>query len=182
MLAYHGTKSDVCDKIIKNGFIIKPNIEHWLGNGIYFFIDSQLAKWWTSNPTTKFGTVSNSKGAILTYDIHIDDKVSVLDLRNLEDYMNFTNTFVALHSTFKKTLKNYIKVSFQSVLCSVFDYFFNTGYDIIIGAYFLPKQPYLETVDKALFENFGLSYFEVQVCVKNTKQFDLLKFVGKEEL
>ncbi|MBR3809179.1 MAG: hypothetical protein IKK46_02615, partial [Clostridia bacterium] len=51
----HGTDASVVNDILKNGFIYKPNDEHWLGDGIYFFLDENLAEWWTTNPTKKSG-------------------------------------------------------------------------------------------------------------------------------
>ncbi|MFW5794911.1 MAG: hypothetical protein ACOCV1_05465 [Bacillota bacterium] len=37
--AYHGTDSNNVDDIKKDNFIYRPDKSHWLGNGIYFFID-----------------------------------------------------------------------------------------------------------------------------------------------
>ena len=54
---YHGTDFDIAQKICAEGFMCKTNLEHWLGNGIYFYLDKPLAKWWTTNPSKKFGTV-----------------------------------------------------------------------------------------------------------------------------
>ena len=50
---YHGTEFEIAQKICKEEFICKKNLEHWLGNGIYFYLDKPLAKWWTTNPSKK---------------------------------------------------------------------------------------------------------------------------------
>ena len=40
---------------MRGGFRCKPNKEHWLGEGIYFYTDKSLAEWWTTNPTKNHG-------------------------------------------------------------------------------------------------------------------------------
>ena len=52
---YHGTSHEKFLKIKSNGFIVKPRSDHWLGNGIYFFLDDvDKAKWWSrNNPYTR---------------------------------------------------------------------------------------------------------------------------------
>ena len=72
---YHGTDKSVVDDIMRSGFRCKPNKEHWLGEGIYFFIDKSLAEWWTSNPSKKHG-VNVTNPAIIECTIEAeDDKV-----------------------------------------------------------------------------------------------------------
>ena len=53
--AYHATDQKCLDGILKEGFICKPNKEHWLGNGVYFFIEYELALWWSSTKHKKYG-------------------------------------------------------------------------------------------------------------------------------
>ena len=53
--AYHATDQKCLDWILKKGFIYKPNKDHWLGNGVYFFIEYELARWWSSTKHKKYG-------------------------------------------------------------------------------------------------------------------------------
>lgn len=49
IIGYHGTKAKNVNPILKNGFIIAPKKDgdnHWLGHGIYFYSDYELADWW----------------------------------------------------------------------------------------------------------------------------------------
>ena len=49
IIGYHGTKERFAASIINNGFKIairKENDNHWLGHGIYFYSDYELAEWW----------------------------------------------------------------------------------------------------------------------------------------
>ncbi len=85
--AYHGTDESVAQAIVENGFISRPNREHWLGEGIYFFLDKNLAEWWTTNPTKKSGMRIQTPVVIeCTFEIETD---KIFDLRNLTDYNNY---------------------------------------------------------------------------------------------
>ena len=83
-MLYHGTDLENAKKICKNGFRWKQNDEHWLGNGVYFYLDRDLAEWWTTNPSKIFGTEIKVP-CILSAEVSIKDE-RVLDLRNLQDY------------------------------------------------------------------------------------------------
>ncbi|MFR2561553.1 MAG: hypothetical protein ACLS8R_01670 [Anaeromassilibacillus sp.] len=47
-LAYHGTDRERAEKILAGAFRVKANDEHWLGTGVYFYLDASLARWWTT--------------------------------------------------------------------------------------------------------------------------------------
>lgn len=56
IIGYHGTKKRYADLIIKDGFKItekKPGDNHWLGHGIYFYSDYELAEWWGKKKVEK---------------------------------------------------------------------------------------------------------------------------------
>ena len=49
---YHGTSSRHAESIAKNG--LDPDktherLNHWLGQGVYFYEDFGLAKWWAND-------------------------------------------------------------------------------------------------------------------------------------
>jgi len=53
---YHGTSSNYAESIEKHG--LDPDKthtrpDHWLGQGVYFFEDSDLAKWWACDISGK---------------------------------------------------------------------------------------------------------------------------------
>ncbi len=37
LIGYHGTKKEAVDAIAQNGFDFKPRLDHWLGDGFYFY-------------------------------------------------------------------------------------------------------------------------------------------------
>lgn len=63
---YHGTSSNYAESIEKHG--LDPDKthtrpDHWLGQGVYFFEDSDLAKWWACDISGK----NIIRGAIRSY-------------------------------------------------------------------------------------------------------------------
>lgn len=69
--AYHGTKSCFTESILKNNFVIKKpkkKDNHWLGHGVYFFDEYELAHWWAETKTA----VQNKKYSR-------DDKACVIE-------------------------------------------------------------------------------------------------------
>ncbi|MBE5888888.1 MAG: hypothetical protein E7283_08700 [Lachnospiraceae bacterium] len=56
IVGYHGTKVRNVDSILKDGFKIatpKEGDNHWLGHGIYFYSDYELANWWAKTKVSK---------------------------------------------------------------------------------------------------------------------------------
>lgn len=166
--AYHGTDYGIAEKILNEGFLFKKNKEHWLGNGIYLFPDYSLAKWWTTQPSTQFGSkISNP--AIVSCDIEIEEE-KILNLLSLEDYKQFSELF---EKSFLPTYKEYNphKVPlWKQLRCTYCDFLKKTyELDAIIGNFNKPDQPYLPPKHKNVFDKFLLQYTEVQICVFNSK-------------
>lgn len=169
---YHGTDYDVAKIIISSGFKFKENKEHWLGNGIYFYNDISLAKWWTRKPTNKFGTDIKVPGVIkcvLTVDID-----RILDLRKLDHYIWFTEKYKEFYD---RVLNSEIVVEkdeasdefktkqLRCAFCDFLKYKFNI--DALVGTFDLPEQPYLPCEYGTGFNKFALHYIETQICVYN---------------
>lgn len=170
--AYHGTDISNVDSIIKSGFICKPNKQHWLGNGVYFYMDYSLAKWWTTNPTNKFG-VNVKDGGIIKCKISVKDEY-VLDLRDLKDYTKFVdiyrNEFLPFLFRGDLTSKDKDTVDTKTLRCTYCDYLnIKYNYKLIIGTFYLPSQPYMPKEYGTFFDTFNISYIESQICIFDTK-------------
>ena len=170
--AYHGTDISNVDSIIKSGFICKPNKQHWLGNGVYFYMDYSLAKWWTMNPTNKFG-VNVNKGAIIKCKISVKEE-NVLDLRRLKDYTKFVdiyrNEFLPFLFCGELNSKDKDSIDTKTLRCTYCDYLnIKYKYKLIIGTFYLPSQPYMPKDYGTFFDTFNISYIEGQICVFDTK-------------
>lgn len=164
--AFHGTDKKWVSAIISDKFTYRKNKEHWLGNGVYFFIDLDLAKWWTTNPTKKFGG-NIDKRAIIHCNISVG-RDEVLDLRTLQDYKQFVDIYREeyLPNFFNRGIIFNKKIQARTIRCAYCDYL-KTRYNLkmIIGTFYMPTQPYLPEKYGKLFNRFNISYIEAQICV-----------------
>lgn len=166
--AYHGTDLNSAQNILKTDFIYRANKEHWLGNGIYFYMDLSLAKWWTSNPSRKFGVRVNSP-AILNVKLKLQDD-EILDLRKLDDYNQFINLYYDEYIPLLKLgILEIPPVNQYQIRCSFCDYLEEQyGLKAIIGNFSLLSQPYLPSRYKLFTKAMKLYYIETQLCVFDT--------------
>lgn len=83
--AFHGTVSRAYKKIVQDRhFSVRPRKNHWLGNGVYFFLnDRDKAKWWSKNTLRllqRDGENPNEKPFIIQCQISLySDKLLDLD-------------------------------------------------------------------------------------------------------
>ncbi len=165
---YHATDKTLADSIIKNGFKCKPNANHWLGNGIYFYPDCDLAKWWATNPTSRFGKPINTK-CILKATVQLDDS-RILDLRKVEDYKDCVHAFHTYSKRASLHLDPSVKHEMEKYRCSFFDWLFSvTDVDCIIGCFTNENKAYLTTmpsIDMDQLRSFCLPFVETQFCIR----------------
>ncbi len=162
---YHGTELKNAKKILNGEFKVKKNEEHWLGNGIYFFGDEPLARWWTTNPTPKFGTPQIKTPVVIECQIEIE-KQDILDLRCLEDYKFFSETYKNIY--LKQMLCNGSDqpLEIKKLRCAFCDFMQERyQYKMIVGTFYQPKQPYLPTRYGKYFKKFKLPYIEIQYSI-----------------
>jgi len=100
--AYHGTTLSNARKIINSQtFTFIPRVNHWLGQGTYFFVeDLNAAKWWAQ-------TKKDSSAAVLGIDIVVNHSY-VLDLDTLEgakELNDFYNNVIDAQIDFKYSTK-----------------------------------------------------------------------------
>ena len=180
LTVYHGTDYSVAQKIQKEYFTIKQNKFHWLGNGIYFYQDKDLAKWWASSPSKRFGTEIINP-AIISAEINLK-KANLLDLRTLKGYRECAKCY----SEFSDIVCSYYAddkaIDLERLRCCFFDYIMKKNdIDVIIGS-FTKKQPYKDEPEIEYLEAVDLGYPEVQICVRADRQRTLIKIVNIEEI
>lgn len=170
IIAYHGTDQSVVDDIMRKGFRCKPNKEHWLGEGIYFYVDKSLAEWWTTNPTKKHG-VNITDPAIVECIIEVDDD-KVLNLCTLNGYKEYVDIYNTFFRKWTHQSKAKEKVNFKQLRCAFFDYLnMLFDVDVIIAPFILPDQPYIPPCyNEQYANNMHIMYAEIQVCVRETAQ------------
>ena len=168
---YHGTDYDIAELIVSGGFKYNKNDEHWLGNGIYFYSDLSLAKWWTKKPSNKFGA-DIKKPAIIKCILSIDED-NIMDLSKLEDYLIFSQIYkdeflpkVYDGDIIIPKYKGTGRFDSKKLRCSYCDTI-KDQYDLkaLVGTFNIPHQPYLPKEYGEGFKYFSINYIETQICV-----------------
>lgn len=161
--AYHGTDENCVNDILNNEFIVKHNKTHWLGNGVYFYLERSLASWWANSPTKRFGTgKKNTSPAIIKVEIKCPEE-QLLDTRSPSQY----DELVELYETFigelmsGGTLINGIDE--DELRCSFFDWIVsNYEIDVFIVGFYRKRKD-----DDDLRMKFRIYYNEYQLCLFN---------------
>ncbi|NLJ18363.1 hypothetical protein [Globicatella sulfidifaciens] len=100
LCGYHGTLSNSAEKIIKDGFKIKeytPNDgkychNHWLGHGIYFYEDYDLAKQWADSKSIAFAKKHNLKSeSTVIFASYKSNEKNICNLDNSNQLRKFNN-------------------------------------------------------------------------------------------
>lgn len=121
IIGFHATDKALADSIIANGFSFSRSEEHWLGNGVYFFADPDLAVWWSGNPTNKFG-VHIITPCVLKTTIESD---AICDMRELKYYNLVTALYIQFyHNTGIRLDSSGISKTqyFNRIRCAFFDW------------------------------------------------------------
>ncbi len=169
---YHGTDYEIAKIIQQDEFKATISDEHWLGNGIYFFMDECLAKWWTTNPSKKYGTRINNPAIVQI--ATIIEREKVLDLRKLEDF----ERLIEWEQEFRQCVEEAVDepVPWRKYRCALFDYIMESkDIEAIIGCFYLPKQPYITKDMLKFFKKLHIVYPEIQVCIKQESQAQVIK-------
>lgn len=186
LTSYHGTYAHLVPCILKNGFRCRRNEEHWLGNGIYFFLDIELAKWWATGPTKSFGSLSmnnslksgNNKPAIIKALIDSND-VNTIDTRNLEHYQWLIDLYPDFEAAMKEKNPHFEKVDCRKKRCAFFDWLHSEyPIDIVIAGFIKMKKDNYDKISP-LYYNFRIPYIEYQLCVFDT---GLIKSIERVDL
>ena len=171
---FHGTDKAVAEDLLHNKFSCKSNDEHWLGNGIYFFVDKSLAEWWTTKPSKKYGTKIDNR-AILECDIEIDES-RVLNLCSLEGYKKYADLFNHFFSNVFYENRPDELLDFKKIRALFFNHLFLCKkIDMVIAPFIEPEQPYLPHFDNEnYFKEMHIMYTEIQICFHEKYQ-DVIK-------
>lgn len=175
IILYHGTDMSCAKKIIDEGFEVRPNPEHWLGNGVYFYEDFALAKWWTTNPSKKFGARITDK-AIVKCKINYNES-NILNLRLIDEYEFFMQQYFGFLESYalKGPRRNLRTKEFRCTFCDFVQSRFD--YEMFIGTFYEPNQPYLPPEYKSFLGAVHLPYIEVQHCVFNEKIIEPVEII-----
>ena len=161
--AYHVTDASNVDNIKNNNFTFNHDEEHWLGDGIYFFLDSSLAKNWGKNkPTSKYGKINNP--VVLQTDVVVN-KSETIDMRFLSDYNYMKTAFDSYWSSVCDLHQSLNYANYKKIRCAFFNTCIEkTGCKCLI-AYFNERNLSDHTEYSREFCSLKTPYMEVQMCV-----------------
>lgn len=166
--AYHATDQSNVTSILQNNFIFHPKDTHWLGNGVYFFLDKMLAVSWGNNcPTTKYGAIT--KPAIIEVVVCANSDF-VCDMRELKTYNQVKKAFdVFWESAYKAHCTAICDEKFVEKLeCAFFNWLTaKLNLKCIICNFQKKEMPITESKTNDIFARFRLAYAETQMCVKD---------------
>lgn len=181
IVGYHGTKERFADSIINEGFKIatkKENDNHWLGHGVYFYSDYELAEWWgrtkVKRQNEKYG---HADTPIVIKGVIEGDRVWDLDkpfvLRKFKEYQEELE---------REFIRNGVKLDFSTgntpeiIRCFWMDAVKEVhNISVIIYTFTRDNPSYVESKyhvnsgDKFSLRNMGLAYHERQICVTDNR-------------
>ena len=181
IIGYHGTKTRFANSIINNGFKIatsRKGDNHWLGHGIYFYSDYELAEWWgrtkVKRQNQKYGYTDTAvviKGIIEGDSVWNLDKPSTLKLfkqcqKSLE--RKFIQEGVKLdfsqNNTPEKLRCFWMDVIKEAHNISVIIYTFTRD-----NPSYVESEYHVNTDEEYSLGILGLEYHERQICVTDNR-------------
>lgn len=192
IVGYHGTTSSAQESIENYGLDprrVKIRDDHWLGQGVYFYEDFDLAKWWAE---TKASKRKHCEYALVYKSDIICPLKHVLNLDDRNDLDIFIRSCLDFIKDLQRAYDKLPDFEIPKFRAIYFDYY-KTQHDIhVIVRTFQKDAPKyagtfrtgeeLET-QKELLDFLGLSYFETQICVSNADCInEVIKVYDKTEL
>lgn len=174
---YHSTSKENALEILSGGFrlpkmdvdgndkdVDERFFEYWLGSGIYFYEDEDVAKWWNNKPSNTFGVEGDHmilKSEICPKNVFDLRKVSSWNklIKFFDQFMKNFGKNVVVEEKDSKSLEHKIRCIFFSWLHS------SIGCDMIIAAFNQSEFKYLDKGVYSIGEKMDIYYSEVQYCV-----------------
>ncbi|MFZ4477150.1 MAG: hypothetical protein ACOYPR_18280 [Saprospiraceae bacterium] len=170
---FHGTALENVDEIMSNGFEPKVRDDHWLGQGIYFYSDLDLAVWWIK---TKIGSKDGSQCAVVKSNMECeqDNWLDLDTISGMEYFLNevdsiLSNTSHLVSLRFRPS-RNADPKSRIKNLCFALDLLKNLRGIKLVAMTFRKDNPSYAPKSISSFENrfFNLpsnfAYRERQIC------------------
>lgn len=173
---FHGTTMSSLEKILsERNFTFENRNDHWIGNGVYFFVDDpSKAKWWAKQACKKASRSESviHKQAVIFLEGYSILRSKVIDLDTEYDRIKIRNFIKYLEGlgTVIKTIGSDEDQKMNQKRCQVIDIFV-AYYDIYASKKTFYKEELVK--DKEIYEH-GISNNEIQFCIfnQNTIDFD----------
>lgn len=187
IIGYHGTKNTHANKIMLEGFKIpapKEGDNHWLGHGIYFFDNYDLAEWWANAKVNRQNKKYNNNDSTSIIKATILSN-NTLDLDNPFHLQKFKKYQLELQAQLLETGiqldftkgKGFVEERTRCFWSDLIKEQYNI--DVLIYTFTKRNPSYIENKYRIInnsknpLNNIGLSYHEKQICVtKNSSIID----------
>ena len=181
IIGYHNTESNNVGDIIENGFKCKINEKHWLGQGIYFFDDSDIA-------FLNIDMLDHEKDIkTIAAEINVADS-DFLNLDEAQKLNEFRKYFSQLYQKMQEDGISLVvkgkskKDALLTYRCFFLDLFKKEkGYKVVSKTFAKDNPPYAEKVMG--FETyFGLPFLETYICVSGNEYITNKEVIEREWL
>lgn len=187
VIGYHGTRKKHQKNIEKHGLDpqkTRYREDHWLGQGVYFFMEFDKALWWAQDQALK-----HDDTAIVFQSNIIASHNRVLDLRTVEGVNIFYRFATQLmlnkyNTSVDFELDEFRAIFFDSIKEENGLYVIIASFPKVIAGYTEHRTKKELSIQKQIADITGITYTEVQVCVskKDCIQNTLLVYNEDEEV
>lgn len=175
---FHGTTDESYNKI-KEGRNFKCNKrkDHWLGNGVYFFLNDPLkAQWWAGMAVRKVKRkskhTSDIKKAVICCKIKVKNN-KLLDLDTKVGRVELRKFIHELKNTDSPSFSDESDHNVHVLLCQIIDIMVTyCQYDVV-------KYNFLDENDKTRMISYGIKSHGQQVTVFNQQVIDFNNLEGE---
>lgn len=191
---YHGTSSRHAESIAKNGLDPdktheRPN--HWLGQGVYFYENFGLAKWWANDIA---GKAYNYGSFPIVYRAQIEaSKEDVLDLDDYRQYDLFLGRLLDMQKEIESDDCDRMPIFNPEQQRAVYFDYYRKMYHIAVIMFTFSKDcakygTFRSDADllqqKKLEKALGLAYHEKQICVSRKECIKSIEvqYTGEDEV
>lgn len=186
---YHGTSENFRYSIEKDGLDpekSKYRSDHWLGQGVYFFADYNIAMWWANTISSQ----NENCGALIYKSEICAPDCEVLDLDNNSHVDKFYTELLSNLEEIKECCKEKMPVfTFENCRAVFFDYYkIKNNISVVIETFQKDYAKYTAHRTKEemnaqcqLMKAFNVRYSEKQICVSKKECITLTKLVYNEQ-
>jgi hypothetical protein len=183
LIGYHGTKSSNVSDILSNNFkdpIVNKENDHWLGHGIYFFSDFELAEWWAKIKVRTHNRKYNAddKASVIKVVIQAERIVDLDNPCKMNEFVEFCREFqeeivregIVLDFTSVKEWSNSREKISKRKRCFFLDaYKLDKNIEVIVYTFSKKDPSYASSkYYKTVFRELDLHYNEKQICVSKS--------------
>jgi len=173
---YHGTSSNHMDSIQRNG--LDPNrgnyrSDHWLGQGVYYFDNIELATWWAGNAVRlnrkNYPYLKKLSKVVYQSNVKVK-KTQILNLDTVEGNIKLKSYYIEMLRNMEKQNKSF-NFKDNQLLCILCDsYKEDKNISLIIRTFTKQNASYIPTMQHFDIYNKEISllklpFFEKQFCV-----------------